>query len=227
MPLVALYLWAPLKTICSAVYVLQRIDQHHYMCLHPHIRCLYFDSMAMDTISPADRIRELSAINADVATMLASAGSAVNALTNRPLTTQSQSDEDTHMTDSRGAVNLEERQEAFQQNASDYYTNLQGIIARLRRQAYALEEAGIITPEANALTTLNVRTAPTSRSGAPGRGPAAAAPESERITNGGLGNQDIGWLNSRGNRVGAEKERELVLDAKKLVEDVLAQDDEG
>lgn len=182
--------------------------------------------MATQSVSSADRIRELSAINADVASMLGSAGQAINALTNRPLRAP-QDDEDSAMTDGKETASLEARKESFQQNATEYYNTLQGVVARLRRQAYALEEAGIITPEANALTTLTVNAAPAPRAGPSGRGPAPPAPEPERITNGGLGHQDIGWLNSRGNRVGAEKEKELVLDAKKLAEDVLAQGNEG
>jgi hypothetical protein len=42
-----------------------------------------------------------------------------------------------------------------------------------------------------------------------------------------MGNQDIGWLNSRGNRVGADKEKELVEDTKKLLDDLLAGERDG
>ena len=41
--------------------------------------------MAQQTISAADRIRELSAINAEVAAMLQSAGLAIDSLTDRAL----------------------------------------------------------------------------------------------------------------------------------------------
>ena len=52
--------------------------------------------MATPDMTPAERIRELSDINTDVAAMLGSAGRAINALTNRPLNA---SDEDAQMTD--------------------------------------------------------------------------------------------------------------------------------
>jgi hypothetical protein len=181
-------------------------------------------AMASSDFTPPDRIRELSAINADVAFMLTSAGHAINALTNRPLNHMSDSDEDTEMTNGNPKVTLEDRKDAFKQHSTAYYTHLQAIVARLRRQAYALEEAGIISPEANEMLT--VKHAPP-MPGPPGRGPPPAPPQPERIENNGLGSHEIGWLNSRANNVGAEKEKELVADARELLEDVLAQRSEG
>ena len=43
-----------------------------------------FDDMATQNLSSADRIRELTEVNSDVASMLSAAGQAINALTNRP-----------------------------------------------------------------------------------------------------------------------------------------------
>ena len=176
--------------------------------------------MASQIISPADRIRELSAINADVAAMLQSAGQAINSLTNRPLKA-AEEDEDTQMTDDGKAATLEERKEVFAEHTKAYYTGLQAVIARLRRQAHALEEAGIISSEAPALSSASQQKQVTSVSGSQ-RGQAVPAQDPERITNGGLGNLDVGWLNSRGNKVGAEKEGELVDEAKRLLEDTLS-----
>ena len=105
-------------------------------------------------------------------------------------------------------MTLEQRKTAFAEHTKTYYTTLQAIIARLRRQAYALEEAGIIDAEASSKASTLPK-------------------ESERITNGGLGNLDVGWLNSRGNKVGAEKENELVEEAKKLIEETLSRDHSG
>lgn len=106
-------------------------------------------------------------------------------------------------------------------------------MARLRRQAYALEEAGIIAAEAPTLST----TSSTGEAGAgtrPGHGQGAGirrAPvvpsggrqqvEEERTTNGGLGNLDVGFLNSRGARVGGEKEEELVGEARRMLENLV------
>ncbi|KAI5361452.1 Putative mediator complex, subunit Med11 [Septoria linicola] len=172
------------------------------------------------TISPAGRISELSGINKDVATLLESAGQAVHALTNRPLNLHDSLDEDTQMSDST-SDSVDARKDHFRENATSFFENLQAITARLRRQAYALEEAGIITPD-----PLNVPEQPKAAPPpAQGRGMAVVPKEQqldpERIKNGGLGNLDVGWLNSRGNKVGAEKEAELVQETKDLLEGVL------
>lgn len=180
-------------------------------------------TMARQPISAADRIRELSAINAEVAAMLQSAGHAIDSLTNRPLNHKADGDEDTEMADNDQKANLDARKAAFTQHTEAYYTGLQSIVARLRRQAYALEEAGIIAAEAPALASSSHQKQNVSKMGAGGAQAAGPPmPEPERLTNGGLGNLDVGWLNSRGNKVGSEKENELVDEARKLLEEVLS-----
>lgn len=179
--------------------------------------------MAGQSISAADRIRELSRINSEVAGMLHSAGEAINSLTNRPLNRTADGDEDTQMAEDGQNASLEDRKSAFKQHTEAYYTGLQSVVAQLRRQAYALEEAGIIAAEAPALAS-SARPSQNASNLGPGRTqPAGAtAQEAERITNGGLGNLDVGWLNSRGNKVEAEKESELVEESKKLLEEILS-----
>ncbi|KAK4985476.1 hypothetical protein LTR66_003107 [Elasticomyces elasticus] len=161
--------------------------------------------MPSATFTSADRIRELSVINTDVSAMLAAAGQAINSLTNRPLPSNQDGDGHNH-------------KQAFTENTTAYYTHLQAIVARLRRQVYALEEAGIIEAEArnhNAIAAKSVTL--------PGTGGQAGrtGPEPEKITNGGLGNLDVGWMNSRGNNVGAQKEAELIEEAKQMLEERL------
>lgn len=173
--------------------------------------------MSAQTSSPADRIRELSDINAEVAEMLQSAGKAINSLTDRPLPA---GNGDTAMENGSDVASFEKRKEAFSQNTEAYYTHLQAIVARLRRQAYALEEAGIIAPEAPTLAG-NTQQRQAVQGAQRGQAPAASGQETERITNGGLGSLDVGWLNSRGNKVGLEKENELIDDAKRLLEETL------
>ncbi|KAF2723434.1 hypothetical protein K431DRAFT_22238 [Polychaeton citri CBS 116435] len=172
--------------------------------------------MSQQTFTAADRIRELSAINSDVASLVKSAGKALTALTDRPIEDDhlDADDEDIDMNasssrDRSSPATLEDRKQAFQTNTKAYYETLQAVIARLRRQAYALEEAGIIASKAPTLS---------------GKAGVGSSQVDERITNGGLGNLDVGWLNSRGNKVGAEKERELVLEAKELAEKVINED---
>lgn len=133
-------------------------------------------------ILPSDRIRELTAINGDVASLLSSAGRAVSVLTDHP---------DGQMSDTPEA-----QRTAFAAAAQEFLNGLQGVAARLRRQAVALEEAGIISPDTMREDGVTVR-------------------------NGGLGGFDVGWLNSRGNKVGRDKEGELVGEARDLLREVL------
>lgn len=177
------------------------------------------------TITPSERIRELSEINNDVANLLSSAGQAIHALTNRPLNMHR--DEDTRMND--GGNGLEAHKEAFEYNTNEFFEGLQGVMARLRRQAYALEEAGIITPD-RAFGNDPPKATPPQQQGLRNAGPQISKEQKldpERIKNGGLGNFDVGWLNSRGNKVGAEKEAELIKEAKELLEQVLARESAG
>lgn len=186
-------------------------------------------SQVQPTITPAERIRELSAINADVPALLSSAGNAVNALTDRPVKTLSE-DAD-QMDDVQGENTLAAHKEAFTEHTTAYFTHIQSIMARLRRQAYALEEAGIIAAEAPTLSTTGAAPEATSARPAGGagiarRGPTApqqrqAAEDGDRITNGGLGSLDVGLLNSRGNSVGLDKEAELMAEAKQMLSDML------
>ncbi|KAG9654534.1 hypothetical protein KCU77_g9185, partial [Aureobasidium melanogenum] len=173
------------------------------------------------TVTPAERIRELLAINADVPALLSSAGGAINALTNRPPTAASTDGDD--MADVQGDNSAAAHKEAFTKHTTAYFTHIQSIMARLRRQAYALEEAGIIAAEAPTLSTTG---AATEASGLARRGPAGQAQrqpaeDGDRITNGGLGNLDVGLLNSRGNSVGLDKEAELIAEAKQMVAEML------
>lgn len=173
--------------------------------------------MASLEFTSEERIRELSAINAQVAEMIKQAGHAVNALTNRPLSKDEDEDGDEEMVDEQQSVSASDRQEAFKKHTTAFYTGVQAVTARLRRNVYGLEEAGIIIDE----TSIPKVSEPSSRQ-MPGQ-PAGRPPKEEapRITNGGMGNLDVGWLNSKGNKVGAEKENELMEEAKELLESEL------
>jgi hypothetical protein len=141
------------------------------------------------TIPPSERIRELTTINADVAGLLTSASHAVSALT-------------TSFASDGMSETPEAQRAAFAGAAQEFLSGLQGVAARLRRQTVALEEAGIITPDASREEGVTVR-------------------------NGGLGGFDVGWLNSRGNKVGRDKEGELVGEARDLLKEVLAKQESG
>jgi hypothetical protein len=170
------------------------------------------------TISAADRIRELSAINQEISVMLEAAGNAINALSNRQSTAEdiNMIEDASHVGDDAKADDAQRK--AFKAHTETYFVTLQAICARLNRQAHALEEAGIIAADAPILTLADAG------KGAPGTKPGTTNnAEGFRIKNGGLGNFDVGWLNSRGNKVDAEKEGEIMKDFKVLTEKMLTE----
>ncbi|TIA00144.1 hypothetical protein D6C82_04721 [Aureobasidium pullulans] len=177
-------------------------------------------SSSQPTLTPAERIRELSAINADVPALLSSAANAVNALTDRPINAASTDSDD--MVDVESDNSPAAHKEAFTKNTTAYFTHIQSIMARLRRQAYALEEAGIIAAEAPTLSSTGAapETAGLARRGPQGQPQRQPAEDGDRVTNGGLGGLDVGLLNSRGNSVGLDKEAELIAEAKQMVADI-------
>lgn len=90
-----------------------------------------------------------------------------------------------------------ERLEKFKATTDGFFDTLHMVEVGLKRQLWALEEAGIITlSEAN---------------DAAGGADAPAATENALRPNGNgnVGNLDTGWLNSRGNHVDRVKEVEV------------------
>lgn len=177
---------------------------------------------ATATISHSDRIRELSAIDADVTSLLRSAGLAVQSLTagiptasassssssSQPtahLTTEATNDTimtDTITTTPQSAADIKG---AFDTHNESYLKTVQAVQAVLRRQAYALEEAGIVpAKQAEAWQR---------REG------------EEKVTNGGMGGFDVGWLNSRRDEVGRLKELELWREARGRLERAVGEDE--
>jgi hypothetical protein len=120
------------------------------------------------------------------------------------------------------SLSIEQQKEAFTAATSQYFSLLSSLDVRLRRQIYALEEAQILPKDAS---TKEPRNSQASSLGFPGMGSTANMPLPTQygggkgpITGGGLGNLDIGWLNSRNDNVGKEKEAELWEDALRIVQ---------
>ncbi|KAK5114716.1 hypothetical protein LTR62_002290 [Meristemomyces frigidus] len=161
-------------------------------------------------VTAADRIRELDEINGGLADMLNHMGQAIKALGPNA---------------QAGSDDLDARKEVFQEHSRAAYVCTQAFHARMKRQVYALEEAGIILAQAHIHSaTSSAKHKQANNQPVQGQGgapPVPPASEAEHITNGGLGNLDVGWLNSRGNKVGMEKEAELLQEAKILLEDEL------
>ena len=99
---------------------------------------------------------------------------------------------------------MEKQKPAFIDATSQYFSLLSSIDVNLRRQIYALEEADIITADvASKDSQTNVNSA-------------VAGEKAARIGSG-LGNFDVGWLNSRNDKVGKEMEAELWSKAREMV----------
>ena len=205
----------------------------------------------------SDRIRELSSIDTDIPRLLQAAGLAVSSLTDRPLPRDtSNGDEPSlsqklpkHILDNfdepvgapseSDSPSLAAHKAAFRDASASYYTLLQSISARLRRQVYALEEAGLISESVDKFAESSAAPAipvpglggqahvlhedgrQTARVSAGIIGQQQEMEKEAPVTNGGLGNLDVGWLNSRGEGVEREKEAELVEEAKELLESIL------
>lgn len=123
------------------------------------------------------------------ANLLKSAGLAIQILANTPSSTNPN-------------PTLESQKEAFTKHSSDYFATLSSIEVRLRRQVYALEEAGLIVPG-------NDRDAK--------RGRTIGGEDAQRPAGG--GSLDSSWLNARANRtVEQGMEREIWARARELVE---------
>ncbi|KAI9717230.1 MAG: hypothetical protein M1828_007251 [Chrysothrix sp. TS-e1954] len=150
-----------------------------------------------DVSSPSARIKDLNSIDVEISKVLRSAGQAVSSLTGNTHASQNgATDDDPHEIDAK---------QAFEAHTKDFMNSVQAIGARLRRQAYALEEAGIIAAE------------PLTEPQVPQQLKVPGAPAPMQVTNGGLGNLDVGWLNSRGDKVGKQKEAELWAQAREML----------
>ena len=101
-----------------------------------------------------------------------------------------------------------QQKQSFATAASSYFALLSSLDVRLRRQIYALGEAEILFGEASNKMIHSNLSAPLG----PNRTGKGAA------TGGGLGNLDVGWLNSRNGHVGKKKDAELWEEAQRCVE---------
>ncbi|CRG86450.1 hypothetical protein PISL3812_03456 [Talaromyces islandicus] len=154
------------------------------------------------TFSSADRIRQLNDIDRDIAKLVNSAGLAIKVLAN------DKSDATTHKS-------VEERKAAFKTATSQYFALLSSIDVRLRRQVYALEEAGILDSEAAGTVSGSFRGDTAGGGGAGSNAAVAAGAGGAGV--GQFNPLEISWLNSRKDTVGKDKEAESWAAAREFV----------
>lgn len=152
---------------------------------------------ASKTPTPAQRIAELNAIDQSISGLLEAASEAIGVLANKR-------DEKTPF------ATLEAQQGRFAKAADTYFSTLSSIEVRLRRQVYALEEAGLVHEGQEK----DARRAKTSEGGfesAAGGGPL-----------------DPSWLNARADKgIELKLERELVDQAKEFLESTKTKNPDG
>lgn len=139
------------------------------------------DQSKPQSIPPSARIQELLQIDRDVSTCLKKASLVLTILANQKSSTTSY-------------TTLEQAQSQLSQTSAAFFETLSSIEVRLRRQAYALEEAGLIQPG--------------NRADAADAGRLIDEGASRR---GGVGPLDASWLRARAeDRAGMEMKRKAL-----------------
>lgn len=137
--------------------------------------------------TPAQRVAELNEIDRSLTTLLASASEAVGVLANA-------------RNGNAIASKYEAQEKIFQRASSTYFATLSSIEVGLKRQVYALEEAGLIQPgeERDAKKGKAVLERP--------------------VTGAGVGQLDSSWLNAMANNgVQDGLQREILKEAKEFL----------
>ncbi|EKG10804.1 Casein kinase substrate phosphoprotein PP28 [Macrophomina phaseolina MS6] len=156
------------------------------------------NDIAAEHIQELSKIKEPTSANnlfrtQDVPKLLAAAGNAINALTNRPLPSTLADDATASSTDP-----LEARKQAYSTHTQTYFSCIRQIQENLMREVEALEKAGVIPARVEKVEQARGRA---------------------EVKNGGLGELDVGWLNARTRDVGVGKAGELVAEARRRLEE--------
>ncbi|KAH9909940.1 mediator complex, subunit Med11 [Xylariomycetidae sp. FL2044] len=162
-----------------------------------------------DTFVPftkAERIQQLSETDKNIVSLLRSTAQAVESLGKRESTS-----EDTVMTDSDQA-------QIFKDSMEDFLQTLRSVNVGMKRQIWGLEEARIVS--------LAKDKAPNTREeGGEVQGTTTRSLEPDG--DGKIGGLDVGWLNSRSNKVGMDMEADLWDQAETLLRETLQSKGQG
>lgn len=185
----------------------------------------------------AERIDQLAEIDHDITLLLTHTGLAIQSLA-QPVPGSDDSDKDkasqngyrseSPPSSPLAELNPEERLAKFKTAMTSFMSTLHSVDVRLKRQIWALEEAGIVTLK-GAKGDQVAETAGTTVGGvgaATAGGAGAAAEGAKGKTSlepngvGKVGGLDVGWLNSRSNKVEREMESELWTNARNILEGI-------
>ncbi|KAG7009958.1 vacuolar protein sorting-associated protein vps5 [Physcia stellaris] len=162
-------------------------------------------------MTTADRIKQLNDLEQDVVQLVKSAGTAIKALA----PTSPPSTEALTATDQ----SVEQQKQTFSAATTEYFKRLYSLDVGLRTQIRALEEAEIISTEAAGRDQPKITTSGKSTGllGEPSSVTRPAAINRSNVSGGGLGNLDVGWLNSRNDYVGKNMEAALLKEASEFL----------
>ena len=148
----------------------------------------------------------------DVVQLLSSAGLALKALSPSSLL----SPDDPLNT---APPSVEQQKLTFSAATSEYFRRLSSLDVGLRTQIQALEEARIISDEIatkdQSNSTASIKNA--GFLGVPAAVPKPTTASRSGVNDGGLGNLDVGWLNSRNDYVGKNMEAEMLKKASEFL----------
>ncbi|KAI3325172.1 hypothetical protein HD806DRAFT_468150 [Xylariaceae sp. AK1471] len=151
----------------------------------------------------AERIQQLGDIDKKIVSLLRSTGQAVQCLGKR----ESQ-DEDVTMTDG-------DPTQRFKESMDEFMKTLRTVNVGIKRQIWGLEEAGIISLGKKELVS-------TREEGGEVQASNARNTLLEPDGSGKIGGLDVGWLNSRSNRVEKDMEADLWQEAEDILERLIA-----
>ncbi|KAI9896963.1 hypothetical protein N3K66_007985 [Trichothecium roseum] len=139
-----------------------------------------------------ENIRQLNDVDKDVVQLMNHMSTALN------MVSVPQSSSGTPNT----SFDPEDQKDAFKANTSAFLSTLHSIDVRLKRQIFALEEAGMVD--------LSAKT----------KAQSVGVPKASLKPNGfgAVGNLDVGWLNSQGSKVERDMESELWAKARAFIE---------
>lgn len=175
------------------------------------------DGVGRPTLSPT--LPPLT-ISQDISSLLTHASTAIQSLA-QPIKSASSEEQDpgygtlpqnTNPEDTIANLDTEGRLATFSAAKDAFLTTLHSVDVRLKRQVWALEEAGIITLKGSSKQD----SAGTNGAGADKGAKVSLQPDGV----GKVGGLDVGWLNARSNKIERDMESELWNTLRKYLEDV-------
>ncbi|KAF5016920.1 hypothetical protein F66182_11244 [Fusarium sp. NRRL 66182] len=159
------------------------------------------ESRAYEPFTVEENIKQLNAIDQQIVQLMKHTTTALDTLTT-PSSPNANQSEDPSAELVKPALNPSAQKDKFRSTTDSFLTTLHTVDVKMRRQIFALEEAGIV----------NLAAPQRQESG----GPSLASQKPNGV--GAVGNIGAGWLNSRGTRVERDMEAELWSKAKVILQ---------